>query len=77
MRVVYNLDKQSVAQAISTQSHVVTFSDQYRGFKLFEIFQNRYLDQLTEFCYQKNKTLYAMLVALKSSSEDFDQLDHY
>ena len=72
MRAIYEQDKLRIEEAVSTQGHLATYSDQYLGFKLIDIFERDYLLDLKNFLFRKNKTLYSILIA-RSSIQNIDE----
>ena len=71
MRIVYEEDKASIERAVSQAgSHVTTYSENYTGCKIIEIFdEERYLEQLKDFLWRKNQTLYALLVSINFNDQ--------
>lgn len=63
MRTVYEEDKLSIRTAIQNQHHITTYSPEYQGCKVIDIFEMDYLEPLKQFLARKNKTLYAILLA--------------
>ena len=61
LRVVYRCDRQRIKQAVQRQGALQTFSKEYAGFQMFDIFERpRYLDSLGAFLAARNPKLYTI-----------------